>query len=220
MLGDDSAVCIFVRDQKRPAGARNSKNDYDHTIKHYEALFRTNKIEQGNITFMPISQFFNEYATFDQRRKLTFLFDKFMCDLPIATRVNAFLGFKLLQDGRGAFPVDLASNELPEEVDGVLRQVYYQYPHLEYSSNKPHIRVGRKSMPDDQVVENIIDLVHQLGSLHPGGSHNIAKIHLRANGNASTVVDLYVTKGTIPLHIIFNHKLMSFERLQRKKRQN
>lgn len=167
---------------------------------------------------MPISQFFNEYATFDQRRKLTFLFDKFMCDLPIATRVNAFLGFKLLQDGRGAFPVDLTSNELPEEVDGVLRQVYYQYPHLEYSSNKPHIRVGRKSMPDEQVVENIIDLVHQLGSLHPGGSHNIAKIHLRANGNASTVVDLYVTKGKLNLlNKIHCLKLISFERLLRRK---
>lgn len=211
MLGDDSAVCIFVRDQKKPTGARAGKNDYDHTIKHYETMFRTKKIEQSNITFMPLSQFFNEYTTFDQRRKLTYLFDKFMCDTPIATRVNAFLGAKLLQDGRAAFPIDLASAELAEEMDGVLRQVYYQYPQ-EYTNNKPSIRVGRQSMAADQVVENIIDLVHQLGSLHPGGSQNIQRLHLRANGNVSTVVDLYVCKGTFcggcffVLLIIVNNK--------------
>lgn len=200
VLAEDAPICIFVKDIKRPVAtpARNAKpaNIVDLTVKHYEQLFTSKKIDLSNITFMTLSQLINDYTSYDQRRKLTFLFDKFLVESTIATRVNAFLGSKLLVDGRVAYPIELGVDDLATEYDIVLRQVVYQAtPTLEYQFNKPLIRVGRFSQPVSQVAENIIDLVGQLGTLHPGGSPNIQHIYLRTNGNVATFLQLYTNPG-------------------------
>lgn len=194
-MAEDASILIFVKDLKR-AGRSSNKPDYDHTIKHYETLFRSKKIDQSHITFMPLNQFFNEYTSLDQRRKLTYLYDKFICEESIAPRVNAFIGSKIMHDGRAAYPLDLGSNELIGDYDAVLRQVYYQFPFLEYN-NRPSVRVGRSGMAPELVADNIIDLVRQLGTLHPGGSQNLQRIHLRAAGNATYGCLLYKNDGNL-----------------------
>lgn len=140
-----------------------------------------------------MSQLYNDYSTFDQRRKLTFLFDKFLVDKKIATRVNGFMGTKLMQDGRAAFPVDLTLANLAQEIDANLRNVFYQYPFLDY--HKPNIKIGRHQMDDAKIVDNIIDVVRQLGTMHPGGSQNIWKIHIKPNVYVADTVDLYTNTG-------------------------
>lgn len=200
VLAEDAPIVIFVKDIKRPIAtpARNAKpaSIVDLTIKHYEQLFTNKKIDISNITFMPLSQLINEFTSYDQRRKLTFLYDKFMVEASIGARVNAFLGTKLLIDGRVAYPIELGVDDLATEYDIVLRQVVYQsIPSFEYQLNKPMIRVGRFSQPVAQVAENIIDLVSQLGSIHPAGSQNIQYLHLRTNGNLATFQKLYTNPG-------------------------
>lgn len=199
MLAEDAPIVVIVKDIKRPIAtpARNAKpaNIVDLTIKHYEQLFASKKIDVANITFLPLSQLINEYTSYDQRRKLTYLYDKFLVEASIGARVNAFLGTKLLIDGRVAYPIELSVDDLATEYDIVIRQVVYQSSQFEYQMNKPFIRVGRFSQLVSQVAENIIDLVGQLGSIHPGGSVNIQNIHLRTNGNLSTYLKLYSNPG-------------------------
>lgn len=190
VLPTDANVCVFVKDIKR--ASIRGKPDYEHTVKHYEALFRSKKIDSEiNFTFMPLSQFLNEYASFDQRRKLTFLYDKFMVDNSIATKVNAFFGTQLMHDGRAAFPIDLTSADLNTELEVVLKQVYYKFPFLDFHFMQPMIQVGRLNMTDDKIAENIIDLVGQVGDLHPGGKDNVKSLLLRTNGLVAVSVEIY-----------------------------
>lgn len=50
-------------------------------------------------------------------------------------------------------------------------------------------------MTDEQIAENIIELLKQLGSLHPGGSNNVYKLHLKPNVNISVAVPIYINTG-------------------------
>lgn len=196
MLADDSAVCIFVRDLKKPptTPGRNAKapNLADLTVKHYEQLLTAAKVDISTVTIIPLSQLFNEHTSLDQRRKLTYLYDKFMVEASVATRVNAFLGSKLLYEARAAFPIDLQAADLAGEFDVVVRQVFYQsHQAADHQFVRPQVCVGRESQDTAQVAENIIDLLGQLGSLHPGGAPNISSLHLRASGNVATSVELF-----------------------------
>ena len=190
ILGEDANVCLVVRDVKR-----NGRNiDYESTITHYETLFRNKKVNAANITIIPWSQLLNDYATSDQRRKLTFLYDHFLVDKTIALKLNAFLGSKLMQEARAAFPVDLKSTTLAKEIDANLRKVFYRYPFSEFA-HKTTVRVGRHKMANEQIVDNIIDVIRQLGTYHPGGSQNIFKIHIKPTGFVANAVQLYQSSG-------------------------
>lgn len=201
VLTEDSSVCLFVRDLKKPPATvgRQAKSATlaDLTVRHYEQLLAAANIDTSAVTVMPLSQLFNEHYSLDQRRKLTYLYDKFIVEAPVATAVNAFLGAKLLYDGRAAFPVDLRAGDLASEWDVVLRQVFYQSQQAaEHLAAKPYICVGRQSHDVAQVAENIIDLLGQLGALHPGGAPNVAALYLRASGNVATAVQLYKDPAT------------------------
>lgn len=50
-------------------------------------------------------------------------------------------------------------------------------------------------MSDDKIAENVVELLKQLGTLHPGGSNNIFKLHLKPNVNIAVAVPIYVNKG-------------------------
>lgn len=50
-------------------------------------------------------------------------------------------------------------------------------------------------MSKEQIAENVIELLKQLGSLHPGGSNNIYKLHLKPNVNISVAVPVYINTG-------------------------
>ncbi|KAJ6643507.1 Ribosomal L1 domain-containing protein [Pseudolycoriella hygida] len=178
----DGDVCLFVRDLKR-----GRKMDFEPTIKHYEQLLRSKKVTQP-ITIIPVNQLYNEYSSFELRRKLTYLYDKFLVDKAVATHVNGFLGNKIMMKGRSAIPIDLESENLPDEIDTNLRKVFYKHIN---NGIVQMVQVGRHSMSDEQIAENIIELLKQLGALHPGGSNNIFKLHLKPNVNISVAVPVY-----------------------------
>lgn len=188
MLNEESDICLFVKDVKR-SGRRP---DYEPTIQHYEKLLRTQKIKQ-NITIIPVSQLYNDYATFEQRRKLTFIYDKFLVDTPIAAQVNGFLGNKLLNKGRIAFPVNLATGaELGDNIDKAVRTVCYK--HLQRGLTQS-IQVGRHSMTDEDIADNVIDAVNQFQEFHPGGYANVHKLILRPQLNIPVVVPIYTAQA-------------------------
>lgn len=182
----DSDVCLFVKDLKR-----GRRLDYEPTIKHYEQLLRTKKVDR-TITIIPINQLYNDFATFELRRKLTYLYDKFLVDKSVATHVNGFLGHKLLMKGRSAIPVDLAADNLVDEIEQTLRKVFYKHINNGITQN---VQVGRHSMTDEQIGENVVELVRQLAIIHPGGSQNVYKLHIKPNVNISVAVPLYVDLG-------------------------
>lgn len=202
VLANDSPVCLFVRDLKKPPQTpgrqAKSPNLADLTVRHYEQLLAAAKIDTSNVTVIPLSVLFNDYISLDQRRKLTYLYDKFIVEASVATRVNAFLGVKLLyRFSRAAFPIDLRAADLAAEWDTVQRQVFYQsLQAADHEITRPHICVGRESQDTAQVAENIVDLLGQLGALQPGGAPNISSLYLRASGNVATTVQLYRDAAT------------------------
>lgn len=187
---EDSNVLIIVKDQ-RIAGNKLAKPD--RTISYYETLFRNNGIDQKLITFMPLSQLLNDYAGYEERRKLAFLYEQFIVDKDIAAKVNAFLGTKLLHEGRAAFPVDFSNQPtLADNIHKALRMVYCMYTQpTEDQESKSIIRVGRHSMANEYIVENIIDLLHQLQELHPGGCNNVSKLVIRASSDVGKPFEIY-----------------------------
>lgn len=183
---EDSDVCLFVKDLKR-----GRRLDFEPTIKHFEGMLRQKKVER-NLTIIPLNQLYNDYATFELRRKLTYLYDRFLVDKEIATHVNGFLGHKLLSKCRSAIPINLAADNLNEEIDTSMRKVFYKHVNTGITQS---VLVGRHSMSDEAISENIIDLVKQLAQIHPGSTENIYKLHLKPNVNVSVSVPIYVNLG-------------------------
>ncbi|KAG4078844.1 hypothetical protein HA402_007394 [Bradysia odoriphaga] len=179
----EADVCLFVRDLKR-----GRKLDFEPTIKHYEQLLRSKKVTQP-ITIIPVNQLYNEFASFELRRKLTYLYDKFLVDKAVAAHVNGFLGNKIMLKGRSAIPIDIQSDNLPDEIETNLRKVFYKHIN---NGIVQMVQIGRHSMSTEQIAENIIELLKQLGTLHPGGSNNIYKLHLKPNVNISVAVPIYI----------------------------
>lgn len=177
---------MFVKDLKR-----GRKLDHEPTVKHYEQLLRAKKVERS-ITIIPINQLYNEYATFELRRKLTYLYDRFLVDKSVAAHVNGFLGHKLLSKGRSAIPVDLGAEQLADEIETALRKVFYKHINSGITQN---VQVGRHSQTAAQIGENVRELVGQLAIIHPGGTKNVYKLHLKPNVNVSVAVPLYVDLG-------------------------
>lgn len=184
---EDSEVALFVKDLKR-----GRRLDFEPTIQHYENLLREKNVTKYRITVIPVNQLYNEYATFELRRKLSYLYDKFLVDSPIAAHVNGFLGSKMLKKGRLAIPVNLSKENLSDEIDKAMRKVFYKHVNQGITQN---IQVGKHSMPNDQIAENIIDLLRQFGEIHPGGYKNVHKLFLRPQANVSVVIPLYVSAG-------------------------
>lgn len=186
LLNDESEICLFVKDLKR-----GRRVDFEPTIQHYEKLLRANKVKHS-ITVIPLNQLYNEYAPFELRRKLSFAYDKFLADVSIAAHVNGFLGSKMLNKGRLAFPVNLGAKDLADEIDASLRKVCYK--HLSRGVTQS-IQVGKHSMSNDDIAENVIDLVQKIGEIHPGGYENVQKLHLKPQHNLSVVIPIYVSLG-------------------------
>lgn len=187
MHNEESEVALFVKDLKR-----GRRLDFEPTIQHYENLLREKNITKYRITIIPVNQLYNEYATFELRRKLSYLYDKFLVDASIAAHVNGFLGSKMLKKGRLAIPVNLSKEDLADEIDKAMRKVFYKHVNQGITQN---IQVGKHSMPNDQIAENIIDLLRQFGDIHPGGYKNVHKLFLRPQANVSVVIPLYVSAG-------------------------
>lgn len=74
-----------------------------------------------------VNQLYNEFSSFELRRKLTYLYDKFLVDRAVATHVNGFLGNKIMLKGRSAIPIDIQSENLPDEIETNLRKVFYKH---------------------------------------------------------------------------------------------
>lgn len=183
---EDSTVCLFVKDLKR-----GRRLDYEPTIKHYEQLLKKKNVKQ-DITIIPVNQLYNEFCSFEMRRKLTYLYDRFLVDRTIGSHINGFLGPKLLMKCRTAIPINLESDNLADEIDQGMRKVFYRHNNV---GIQKCVQVGRHSMSTENMVDNIIDLIKQLNDIHPGGTHNIHKLYLKPNVNISVAVPIYVNLG-------------------------
>lgn len=194
LQNEESEIALFVKDLKR-----GRRLDFEPTIQHYENLLRDKNIKY-KITIIPVNQLYNEFATFELRRKLSFLYDKFLVDRSIAAHVNGFLGSKMLKKGRLALPVDLTKDDLNDEIGKALRKVFYKHVQRGITQN---IQVGKHSMSKELIAENIIDLLRQFGDIHPGGYKNVHKLHLRPQVNVSVSIPIYVSLGEYPnIHIV------------------
>jgi len=156
---------------------------------------------------MPLSQLLNAYAGYENRRKLIFMYDQFIVDQDIAVKVNAFLGIKMLHDGRAAFPIDFSDQlTLADKVHKALRMVFYMYSQpIGDQESKSVIRVGRHSMANEHIVENIVDLLYQLQEIHPGGCNNVSKLVIRANTTVGKSFQIYEDKS-LPVYPISDDK--------------
>lgn len=186
LLNDDSEIAFFVKDLQR-----GRRVDYEPTIQHYENLLKEKNINH-RITVIPINQLYNEYSTFEARRKLSFLYDKFLVDRSVAAHVNGFLGSKMLKKGCLAIPVNTNKDNLSDEIEKALRQVIYKHNNRGVLLS---IKVGRHSLSNERIAENIIDLLRQFGNVHPGGFKNVHKLHLRPQANLAISIPIYVSVG-------------------------
>lgn len=164
---EDSYVLIIVKDLKI-GPTKLAKTE--QTISHYETMFSNNSVDLNHITVIPLSKLLNDYAGYEQRRQLSYMYEQFIVDKDIAVKVNAFLGTRFHLQGKAAFPIDLTDQEtLADKVDEILCMVYCMYTQpMEHQEPRTMIRVGRHSMTTADIVENIIDLLYQLQDVHPG----------------------------------------------------
>lgn len=194
MLDEDTEIALFVKDLKR-----GRRLDSEPTIAHYEQLLREKGVTKFRITVIPMNQLYNEYATFELRRKLSYLYDKFLADASIAAHVNGFLGTKMLQKGRLAMPVNLKKDDLNAEFDRALRQVFYKHTNQGITQS---IQIGKHHMSDEHVAENVIDVLQRIGDIHPGGYKNISKLFLRPQTNVSVSIPIFAATGKHSVSIL------------------
>lgn len=191
-LDADTPIALFVKDLKPQDTGRGRKvqDPYEHTVKHYEALLKRNNIDH-NITVITLKQLINDHATLEDRRKLSFMYERFLADAKVAMVVNAYLGSKMLQDARIALPIEFDAENLREEIDYALETVTMVYKIFENNGKTEHVRVGRHSMPTEHIVENILDFLRQADMIVPGGTANIMKIVLKPSVYVFSAVELY-----------------------------
>lgn len=195
LLDEDTEIALFVKDLKR-----GRRLDFEPTVQHYEQLLRDKGVTKFRITVIPINQLYNEFATFELRRKLSYLYDKFLADASIAAHVNGFLGTKLLKKGRLAIPVNLSKNDLNEEIGKALRKVFYKNANEGITQS---IQIGRHHMTEEQIAENVIDLLQRIGEFHPGGYKNVHKMFLRPQTNVSVSIPIFASAGKCLLNVFF-----------------
>lgn len=188
MVGEDDEIALFVKDLKR-----GRRLDFEPTIQHYEELLREKGVTKYRITVIPINQLYNEFATFELRRKLSYLYDKFLADSSIAAHVNGFLGTKLMKKGRLAIPVHLSRPNLSSEIDKALRKVFHK--HVD-AGNTQLIQIGKHHMSDEHITENLLDVLQRIGDIHPGGYLNINRLFLRPQTNVSVSILFFAKVGT------------------------
>lgn len=192
LLDEDTEIALFVKDLKR-----GRRLDFEPTVQHYEQVLREKGVTKFRITVIPINQLYNEYATFELRRKLSYLYDKFLADASIAAHVNGFLGTKMLKKGRLAIPVNLSKTDLNAEIEKALRKVFYKNANEGITQS---VQIGRHHMTDEQIAENVIDLLHRIGDVHPGGYKNVHKLFLRPQTNVSVIIPIFASAGKYLLH--------------------
>lgn len=98
----------------------------------------------------------------------------------------------MLKKGRLAIPVNLSKGNIANEIDKAMKKVFYKHQNQGITSC---VQIGKHSMPNDQIADNVIDLLKQFGNVHPGGYKNVHKLFLRPNTNVSVVIPLYVSVG-------------------------
>lgn len=187
LLDEESEIALFVKDLKR-----GRRLDFEPTIQHYEELLREKGVTKHRITVIPINQLYNEFATFELRRKLSYLYDKFLADSSIAAHVNGFLGTKLLKKGRLAIPVNLTKPNLNGEIDKALRKVFHKHADQGITQS---IQIGKHHMSNEHIAENLLDLLQRIGDIHPGGYLNVNRLFLRPQTNVSVSIMIFAKAG-------------------------
>lgn len=183
IVNDDTDICIITKDL-----VRGRKVDYEPTVAHFEKLLAEKGIKK-NVTVLSLNQIYNEYKTFEMKKKLMNTYDKFLADCRIVRHVNSFLGKMFAKRCKSCVPIDIEAKDLQEEFANVLRRVIYHVPNTGVLISVP---VGTLGMSTEEFVENIIHVVKLMGVKIPGGSDNIHTIHIHPCANVPVSVPVYI----------------------------
>lgn len=182
-------VVIIVPDIQRGA-----KVDYEPTIQHYEDLFR--EIGVSNLKIVPFNQLRKECTTFESKRKFANTYDYFLCDGRIVSHVVGFCG-KHFQKPRTTIHAVRMDNPktYKRDIEHALKRTAFKQLQ---KGDLVSIPVGNHRFTVDQLADNILLVVEQLKSLHPGGYANIRNMNIKIDIKGTSSLPLYVNLAGAP----------------------
>ncbi|XP_037781383.1 ribosomal L1 domain-containing protein 1-like [Penaeus monodon] len=196
ILGDDTDVLLITRMLDSERGS-----DYEKTLNHFKELLIQKKAAHYITEVITLKQLRMEYKEFEAKRNLANRFQVILAQDCIMELLPKLLGKHFY--GRNKLPISVNLNT--KHLKGVIENAVHQsILHFTMKGNCSQVKVGRLSLNDEQIAENILKAVGKIIHRIPGGWDNIQTLSLK--GLKTKAVPLYVRTTTFDEKIILPEK--------------
>lgn len=138
---------------------------------------------------MPYFQFKTEHATtFETRRKLLELYDFFLVDGKISSKVAHLTGKIFMEKRKVPIPIKLDMPDLNYAIERALRKTSMK---IHSHSDSFIVQVAHTKMDSGWILDNILSAVDELSYHFPGGFSNVRLLSIKTSKSLS--IPLYLT---------------------------
>ena len=166
---------------------RGRRKDYEPTVEHFQKLLSEHNCTQIK-TILPLNQIKTEYDQFELKRNLVSSFDYFLVDGRISGHAARLLGNQFTKKRKLPMAVRMGSKDLKHEIDHALSKTSL---HLHSNGDMHLAQIGKTSMPESEIVENIETACKSLANNYPGGWSNIRRLTIKTP--KSLAIPIYMT---------------------------
>lgn len=176
-------VCLIVANLEK-----TRSKDIDKTKEHYDELLKGIGIK--NVNVLPLYQLYTEYDTFEMKRHLVEMYDLFLVDAKISSKVLQILGKKFITKRKQPVPIHMERTNLKREFEGCMKKTSMSI----HSRGDNFIsQIGHDRMQTKFLVENVECFVEEIQEQFPGGPKNIKSINLKSFN--SMAIPIYYNLG-------------------------
>lgn len=161
---------------------------------------------------MTLRQIRAEYYTHEMRRKLSDMFDVFLCDGKVAKKLSSLFGKNFFLKRKTPIPVGLEKEDkIKLNIDRALRKTEIVLKSTSCSNSV--VRIGNTDMKAEEIAENLEAFSKAMDTCkYPGGWRNVKAVHIKTPTSTSfPVYYSYLTpneietaelKQTLPKHSV------------------
>eukprot|EP00033_Pygsuia_biforma_P000961 GCRY01001103.1.p1 GENE.GCRY01001103.1~~GCRY01001103.1.p1 ORF type:complete len:332 (-),score=84.77 GCRY01001103.1:12-911(-) len=158
--GEDDEICLLTKDP----------------VEEYEEL-----LEENNVTFInkciSVTQLRNQYKEYEEKRKLSALYDLFLADDRIVPLLPHLIGKKFFEKKKIPIPVNLRKKNLKEKLEHVKNCT----PLFLSEGPCQMIRIAPSLFEKEDIVANLMKILESLEKVIPNGWKNIQALNIKTS---------------------------------------
>ncbi|KAG6480100.1 putative ribosome biogenesis protein C8F11.04 [Zingiber officinale] len=164
------SVCLFIDDRSASSASAAAFLD------------RARSLSLPVEVAIGLSSLRTDYRPFEARRRLCDSHDLFFADRNILHLLPRLIGKQFFTKKKTPVPVELSRSNWPLVIRKCLDSAFLRPP---AKGTSTVIKVGRASMTEDEIVENLIAVIEGSMEYIPKGWTNIRSLHIKASDSVS-----------------------------------